>query len=97
VSKWRTSKEEVAMNRSVSRLEVEQNLAAILHEVQGGATFVIVSDGKAVAQISPIERTAAEIEAKRKQAHKELLEHLEQVKAINAGPWTRAELYEEEK
>jgi len=32
---------------------------------------------------------------KAKQARKELFEHLSQVKAIDIGPWTRAELYED--
>jgi antitoxin (DNA-binding transcriptional repressor) of toxin-antitoxin stability system len=84
------------MNRRVSTTEVEKNLTAILHDVEEGTTFVILSDGEEVAQLSPIEKPPAEIEAKRKQAHKELLEHLAQVKVIDIGPWTRAELYEDE-
>jgi len=82
------------MNRRVSTTEVEQNLTSILHDIEEGETFVVTSDGKEVARILPVETFDPNSE-KAKQARKELFERLEQVKAIDIGPWTRAELYEE--
>ncbi len=85
------------MNRRVSTTEVEQNLTSILHDIEEGETFVVTSDGKEVARILPVETAQVDLEIleKRKRAHQELLEHLSQVKAIDIGPWTRAELYED--
>ena len=82
------------MNRRVSTTEVEKNLTSILHEVEEGQSFVITSEGQEVAQISPLEKFDVNSE-KAKQARKELFEHLRQVKAIDIGPWTRADLYED--
>ncbi len=84
------------MNRRISTTEVKQNLTAILHDVEEGNTFVILSDGEEVAQLSPVEKADVDVDEERNRAHRRLLERLEQVKAINAGPWTRAEIYEEE-
>jgi prevent-host-death family protein len=83
------------MNRRVSTAEVKQNLTAILHDVEEGESFVITSEGQDVARISPVEQFDVNSE-KAKQARKELFEHLRQVKPIDIGPWTRAELYEDE-
>lgn len=83
------------MNRRVSTTDVEQNLTSIIHDVEEGETFVITSDGREVARLSPVEKFDVNSE-KAKQARKELFEHLRQVKAIDIGPWTRAELYEDE-
>ena len=82
------------MTRRISTAEAEQNFAAILHDVEDGETVVITNGDKDVARIDPVE--TEEVRTKREQAHRELLEHLRQVKAIDIGPWTRAELYEDE-
>jgi prevent-host-death family protein len=82
------------MNRRVSATEVEQNLTAILHDVEEGESFVITSEGQDVARISPVEQFDINSE-KAKQARKELFERLAKTEAIDIGPWTRAELYED--
>lgn len=84
------------MNRRVSTVEVKENLSSILHEIEEGETFLIVSNGEPVARILPVEKGEFLSDQDRARAHRELLEHLRQVKAIDIGPWTRAELYEDE-
>jgi antitoxin (DNA-binding transcriptional repressor) of toxin-antitoxin stability system len=93
------------MNRRVSTTEVEKNLTAILHDVEEGESFVITLEGQDVARISPVEgQDVARISAgeafdvnseRAKQARKELFERLAKTEAIDIGPWTRAELYED--
>ena len=86
--------QEAMMNRRGSTTEVEQNLTSILHHIEEGETFVVTSDGKEVARIVPAEAFDVDSE-KAKQARKELFERLQNTNAIDIGPWTRAELYQE--
>lgn len=82
------------MNRRVSTTEVEQALMSILHDVEEGETYVVTSNGKEVARIMP----AGEFDVngdRARNARKELFERLENTTAMNVGPWTRAELYED--
>jgi prevent-host-death family protein len=83
------------MTRRISTAEAEQNFASIIHDVEEGKTVLITNNGKDVARVSPLEEFDVNSESAKK-ARAELFERLGKTKAIDIGPWTRAELYEDE-
>jgi len=76
----------------VSAEEAAQHLAELLEHVREGATYTITLDGQPVAKLEPAppEPTTDEREA----AKQRLLERLRSQPVINAGKWTREELYD---
>ena len=76
------------MEKMVQASEANRSFSRILREVAAGDSFVITSHGRAVARIVPAEPLD------RQAARERLFERLKQVEPMNAGPWTRAELYE---
>jgi prevent-host-death family protein len=64
----------------------------LLRKVRGGATFVVTSHGRPVARIVPVAAGAGLARS----ARKTLFERLAAAPVVDAGRWTRDELYEDE-
>ena len=80
------------MENVVSAADANRKFSQILRHVREGQSYVVTSHGRPVARIVPAnsnQRVAAE-------AHAMLLARLESQPALNAGRWTRDELYEDE-
>jgi len=76
----------------ISAEEAAQHLAELLEHVREGATYTITLDGQPVAKLEPAPPEPTPDE--RAAAKERLMEHLRTTPAINAGKWTREELYE---
>lgn len=82
-------------NRTGGRVtaeEASEHLAELLEHVREGATYTITCDGRAVATLEPAE--VEPTQTARDAAWQRLMEHLDTVQAVDAGTWTRDELYE---
>ena len=80
------------MDKIVSAAEANRHFSRLLRSVREGDSFVVTAHGKPVAKIIPIRGD----DAVRAAAHAALLERLRSQPAIDIGPWTREELYEDE-
>jgi prevent-host-death family protein len=82
------------MDKTISAAEANRQFSRVLREVrEQGATYVVTSHGEPVARITPpVERAVDEKE----QAKQRLLERLRSQPAMNSGPWSRAEAYDED-
>jgi prevent-host-death family protein len=79
------------MQKSISAAEANRRFSELLREVRKGHSYLITSHGREVARILPAERS----ETAAAHAKVALLRHLRAQKAIDIGPWTRDELYED--
>lgn len=79
------------MDKVIRVAEANEHFSDLLREVQEGQSYVVTSDGHPVARIVPVAR----IDPARLEARKRLLERLRSQPAIDIGPWTRDELYEQ--
>ena len=80
------------MNETISAAEANRRFSDVLRKVRQGHSYVVTSHGKPVARIVPADERDAAADA----AHKALLARLESQPAMDAGPWTRDELYDDE-
>lgn len=82
------------MDKTISAAEANRQFSRVLREVrEHGATYVVTSHGEPVARITPpVERSAEE----REQAKQRLLERLRSQPALNSGPWSRDEAYDDD-
>ncbi len=80
------------MSKSISAASANREFSALLRKVRGGASFIVTSHGRPVARIVPVVAGAHVAGS----ARKTLLARLAATPAIEAGRWTRAELYEDE-
>jgi prevent-host-death family protein len=82
------------MEKTISAAEANRHFSRVLREVrEQGATYVVTSHGEPVARITPpAERSAEE----RDLAKKRLLERLKSQPALNLGPWSRDEAYDDD-
>jgi prevent-host-death family protein len=79
------------MNEPVSAADANRNFSQLLRAVrEEHATYVVTSHGKPVARIVPYQ-TDNEMS---RQARSTLLARLRAEPVMNAGRWTREELYE---
>jgi prevent-host-death family protein len=76
---------------TVSAAEANRGFSRLLREVRDGASYVVTSHGRPVAKIV----SYTPDDAAREEARKALWDHLNSVKAVDMGPWTREELYED--
>jgi prevent-host-death family protein len=76
----------------VAAAEANRRFSQLLRDVREGNTYTVTSHGRPVAKIVPI----GDRDAARDKAHELLLERLRSQPAINAGKWTREELYEDD-
>ena len=79
------------MNKAVSAADANRRFSELLRTVKKGGSVIVTSHGKAVAKITPV----AEDERAAKRARSTLFARLRKEKAVNAGRWTREELYDE--
>jgi prevent-host-death family protein len=84
---------EILMEEAVSAADANRRFSLILRGVREGHSYVITSHGRPVARIIPADRS----EAVATGARKALLSRLERQPVVNAGRWTRDELYEDER
>ena len=82
------------MDEPISAADANRRFSQLLRGVrEDQMTYVVTSHGKPVARITPID-AASGISAR---AHAFLLARLKGQPALNAGSWTRDELYERDK
>ena len=82
------------MEEAVSAADANRNFSHILREVRDGHSYIVTAHGKPVAKIIPIGKTEKH-DAVRAAARESLFARLRSKKAIDIGPWTREELYED--
>jgi prevent-host-death family protein len=79
------------MDKAVSSAEANRRFSKLMQAVKAGQSIVVTSHGKPVARITPV----AEDERVAGGARKALFARLRTQRAVNAGRWTRAELYDD--
>lgn len=82
------------MEEIVSAAEANRSFSRLLRGVQQGRTYIVTNHGTPVARIAPVEEDYDE--AVRERVRKAHFERLRQQPAVDIGPWTRDELYEDE-
>jgi prevent-host-death family protein len=78
--------------RAIAAADANREFSRVLREVREGRSYVVTSHGKPVAQIIPAGRSASIGGA----ARSALFRRLEAARVVNAGSWTRGELYDRE-
>ena len=80
------------MGESISAASANREFSALLRKVREGATVTVTSHGRPVARIVPI-TAGAHLAGS---ARRTLFTRLATTPAVEAGRWTRGELYEDE-
>jgi prevent-host-death family protein len=75
------------MDRAISASEANQRFSEMLRDVQSGESFVVLSRGRPVARVVPIESGGSA------KAVDDLLAFLKTLPRVHAGPWKREDLY----
>ncbi|KAA3449612.1 type II toxin-antitoxin system prevent-host-death family antitoxin [Mesorhizobium sp. SARCC-RB16n] len=78
------------MDESVSAADANRKFSLILRGVREGQSFVVTSHGRPVARIVPVDNRSQVASRSRNT----LLSRLERQPVVDAGQWTRDELYE---
>ncbi len=79
------------MEKSVSAADANRQFSTLLRGVRDGHSYVVTSHGKPVARLIP----AAQVEPGVDAARAALLSRLERQPAIDAGRWSRDDLYDD--
>ncbi|OJU31400.1 MAG: prevent-host-death protein [Alphaproteobacteria bacterium 64-6] len=79
------------MEEAVSAADANRRFSVILRGVREGNSYVVTSHGKPVARILPADTQ----EETRSGARSALLSRLAKQPVVNAGRWSRDELYED--
>jgi prevent-host-death family protein len=79
------------MDKAVSAADANRRFSELLRTVKRGRSVIVTSHGKPVAKISPL----AEDERAAAGARSVLFARLRRERAMNAGRWTRDELYDD--
>ena len=82
------TKKRFVMDRAISASEANQRFSEMLRDVQGGESFVVLSRGRPVARVVPVDDDASRAEALKK-----LLADLKTLPRVHGGDWTREDLY----
>ena len=79
------------MDKAVSAADANRRFSELLRRVKTGRSVVVTSHGKPVAKLSPVieDNRAAE------GARSALFARLRRERVVNAGRWTRDELYDD--
>jgi prevent-host-death family protein len=80
------------MDQTISAADANRRFSELLRNVKMGCNVVVTSHGKPVARISPV--TGNEPAAAH--ARSALLHRLRRERVVDAGRWTRDELYDNE-
>ena len=75
------------MERAISASEANQRFSELLRDVAEGESFTVMSRGRAVARVLPVDRNGD-----RKRVA-DLLTYLRNLPVRHAGQWTRDDLY----
>ncbi|TPK76075.1 type II toxin-antitoxin system prevent-host-death family antitoxin [Mesorhizobium sp. B2-4-18] len=81
------------MEKGVSAADANRRFSLLLRGVREGQSYVVTSHGRPVARIVPADHQEG-VAARSRTA---LLSRLERQPVMNAGQWTRDELYEDER
>ena len=81
------------MEETVSAADANRRFSLLLRRVREGRSYVVTSHGKPVARIIP----AGKHDDIAASARATLLSRLEKQPIIDAGRWTRDELYEDDR
>ncbi len=81
------------MEEAVSAADANRKFSLILRGVREGQSYVVTSHGRPVARIVPADRQEGVVSRSRTA----LLSRLERQPVVDAGRWTRDELYEDER
>ena len=81
------------MSKAVSAADANRNFSHLLRQVREGRSYVVTTHGKPVAKIIPF-TTDDRVVARARAA---LLERLSDEPVVDAGRWTRDDLYEDER
>jgi prevent-host-death family protein len=79
------------MDETISAADANREFSRLLRGVREGNSYVVTSHGRPVARIVPF----AETTAAREKARQDLLDRLRSQPVVNAGRWTRDELYDD--
>ena len=79
------------MNKIVSAADANRRFSELLRTVKNGQSVVVTSHGKPVAKISPVVDDNRVAEG----ARSALFARLRRERVVNAGRWTRDELYDD--
>jgi prevent-host-death family protein len=77
------------VEKTIQATEANRQFSRILREVGEGGTFTVTSHGRPIARIVPVEP------ADKGAIRDRFFERLRQLPAMQAGRWTRDELYED--
>jgi prevent-host-death family protein len=80
---------EIAMEEAISAADANRKFSLLLRGVREGRSYVVTSHGRPVARLIP----AGKHDATGVAARSALLSRLEDTPVIEAGPWSRDELY----
>lgn len=76
------------MDRAISASEANQRFSELLRDVAEGESFTVMSRGRPVARVLPVDRH------KEHQAVTRLLDFVSNLPVRRAGKWAREDLYE---
>jgi prevent-host-death family protein len=79
------------MEQPITAAEANRKFSKVLRDVREGRHYVVTSHGRAVARIVPISRDDGTVNA----ARAALMTRLRSQQAVDAGKWTRDDLYED--
>jgi prevent-host-death family protein len=80
------------MDKAVSAADANRRFSELLRTVKKGRSVIVTSHGKPVAKITAV----VEDERAAEKARTALFARLRSERAVNAGRWTRDELYDDE-
>ncbi|MFC4595877.1 type II toxin-antitoxin system prevent-host-death family antitoxin [Sphingobium lactosutens] len=76
------------MERAISASDANQRFSELLREVAEGESFTVMSRGRAVARVLPVDR------AREQRSIQHLLKFVAALPVRHAGNWSRDDLYE---
>jgi prevent-host-death family protein len=79
------------MNKAVSAADANRRFSELLRTVKKGQSVVVTNHGKPVAKVSPVVEDDLAAEG----ARSALFTRLRKERVVNAGRWTRDELYDD--
>jgi prevent-host-death family protein len=79
------------MKESVSAADANRRFSELLRTVKTGRSVIVTSHGKPVARISPVIQDDRAVTG----ARSALFARLRKQRVVNAGRWTRDELYDD--
>jgi prevent-host-death family protein len=76
------------MDRAISASDANQHFSELLRDVAAGESFTVVSRGRPVARVLPVDKD------QQARAVERLLDFVAGLPVRHAGAWSRADLYE---